>query len=243
VKGEPPANSARAESLTASIDELRNDFRRRANERFMQQRRTAETDVYTESYEQALQLMEKRDVFDLSKEPDAEHERYGKHDFGQHCLMARRMLENDVPFVQVQHSNYDTHHENFNFHIEQLGEFDRPFATLVGDLSDRGMLETTLVVVMTEFGRTPKINSRYGRDHWGASFSICLGGAKVHPGAVIGATNENGTAVSDREVNHGDLFHTYLAAVGLNSSGSFDFGGRDVPMADPAHGPISELIT
>ena len=240
--GSPPPNSARPDSLTAEMDAFRNSIRRQANDHFVSQRRTAETDVYTQSYEQALQLMEKRDVFDVSKESDKEHERYGKHDFGQHCLMARRLLENDVPFVQISHTNYDTHNENFNFHLEQLGEFDQPFATLISDLSERGMLETTLVVVMSEFGRTPRINVRYGRDHWGTAWSICLGGAKIQPGAVIGKTNENGTKVIDREVDHGHLFHTYLAAVGINSTSSFDLGGREAPLADPSRSAISELI-
>lgn len=242
TSGTPMPNSARVESMTAEVDELRHAFRRRANDRFFSLRRTAETDVYTQSYEQALQLMEKRDVFDLAQEDAQEHARYGKHDFGQHCLMARRLLENDVPFVQISHTNYDTHNENFNFHLEQLGEFDRPFATLIGDLHERGLLETTLVVVMSEFGRTPKINVRYGRDHWGTAWSICLGGAFVQPGAVIGKTNENGTEVIDREVDHGHLFHTYLQAVGLDSTSSFDLGGREMPLADPSRSAIGELI-
>ena len=243
MTGKPPANSERASNLTESADALRNNFRRQVNDRFSLQRRTAETDVYTQSYEQALQLMEKRDVFDVDKEPASEHEKYGKFDLGKHCLMARRLLENDIPFVQVSHSNYDTHNENFNFHLEQLGEFDQAFSTLITDLRERGMLDTTLVVVMSEFGRTPKINARFGRDHWGSAWSVCLGGAKVQPGAVIGKTNENGTKVIDREVDHGDLFHTYLSAVGLESLDSFDIGGREQPMADPAKGPISELIS
>ena len=242
VDGKPPANSSRHSSMTAEIDSLRHDFRRQANDRFFSMRRTAETDVYTQSYEQALQLMEKRDVFDIEKESAQDQERYGKHDFGRHCLMARRLLENDIPFVQVSHTNYDTHNENFNFHIEQMGEFDSPFASLISDLNDRGMLESTLVVVMSEFGRTPKINVRYGRDHWGTAWSICLGGARIQPGAVIGKTNENGTAVVDREVDPGHLFHTYLSAVGLDSSSSFNIGGRELPLADPSHAPISELI-
>lgn len=243
MNGKPPANSERSKSLTEAADQLRNDFRRQANERFSLQRRTASTDVYTQSYEQALQLMERRDVFDVTKESEADKDRYGRFDLGQHCLMARRLLENGIPFVQVQHSNYDTHNENFNFHFEQLGEFDQAFSTLVGDLHDRGMLETTLVVVMSEFGRTPKINARYGRDHWGSAWSVCVGGAKIQPGAVIGKTNENGTKVIDREVQHGDLFHTYLSAVGLDSGGAFDIGGREQPMADPSHAPITELLT
>ncbi|APZ96159.1 DUF1501 domain-containing protein [Fuerstiella marisgermanici] len=242
INGKPPANSARPSNLTEDIDIMRNKFRQRANERFQKKRRTAETDVYTETFEQARQLMEKRDVFDVEKEPASEKEKYGDSQLGRHSLMARRLLENGIPFVQIQHSNYDTHNENFNFHLEQMGEFDRAFSALMGDLSDRGMLETTLVVVMSEFGRTPRINARYGRDHWGKAWSVCLGGAGIQSGAIIGATNANGTEVSDREVDHGHLFHTYLSAVGMDSLGSFDIGGRDTPVADPSHGPISELL-
>ncbi|WP_339745655.1 DUF1501 domain-containing protein [uncultured Rubinisphaera sp.] len=240
--GKPPANSTRHESLLSEADQMRHAFQHRANERFLSMRRTAETDLYTQSYEQAMQLMDRREVFDLAREPEADHVRYGKHDFGQHCLMARRMLENDVPYVQVSHTNYDTHNENFNFHLEQLAEFDTPFSCLINDLHERGKLSSTLVVVMSEFGRTPKINVRYGRDHWGTAWSICLGGAGIQPGAVIGKTNDNGTQVIDREVNHGDLFHTYLSAVGLDSSSSFNINGRELPLADPAHSPIHELI-
>ncbi|MEW4489192.1 DUF1501 domain-containing protein [Thalassoglobus sp. JC818] len=243
VNGNPLANSARHGSLSDQIDQKRHDFRRGLNDRFLASRRTAETEVYTESFEQALGLMERRDVFDVSKESAEDQARYGSHDFGKHCLMARRLLEQDVPFVQVSHSNYDTHNENFNFHLEQMAEFDTPFSNLITDLDDRGMMESTLVVVMSEFGRTPRINARYGRDHWGKSWSICLGGAGIQPGAVIGKTNENGTEVIDREVAPGDLFHTYLSAVGIDSSGTFDIDGRELPVADPAHGPISELIT
>lgn len=243
VDGTPPANSSRDQALTPEIDDLRHAFRRRANDRFFSLRRTAETDVYTQSYEQALQLMERREVFDVAQESASDQERYGKHDFGRHCLMARRLLENDIPFVQISHTNYDTHNENFNFHIEQLGEFDSPFANLIGDLHDRGMMQSTLVVVMSEFGRTPNINVRYGRDHWGTAWSICLGGARIQPGAVIGKTNENGTQVIDREVDPGHLFHTYLRAVSLDSASSFVVGGRELPLADPSRSAISELIT
>lgn len=242
MNGKPPANSERPGNITEEVDILRNSFRERANQRFLQQRRTAATDVYTQSFEQAQQLMKRRDVFDVEKEPGSEKERYGDSQLGQHCLMARRLLENGIPFVQVSHSNYDTHNENFNFHLEQLGEFDRAFSALIGDLHDRGMMETTLVVVMSEFGRTPKINSRYGRDHWGKAWSVCVGGAKIQPGAVIGATNANGTEVTDRMVDHGDLFHTYVSAVGMDSGDSFDIGGRAMPIADPSRQPIQELI-
>lgn len=200
------------------------------------------TDAFVQSYDQAQQMMAQREAFDVTKESDADQARYGKHDFGRHCLLARRLLERGVTFVQVTHSNYDTHNENFNFHLEQLGEWDQPFATLVGDLADRGMLESTLVVVLCEFGRTPNINHLFGRDHWGNAWSVLVGGAKIIPGAVIGKTNANGTQVTDREVTAGHLFHTYLRALGVDSSGTFDIGGRPMPIADPAYSGISELI-
>ncbi len=240
--GNPPQYSARPDAISQTSDEVRQAMRRRANERFLQKHRTAMTDAYTGSFDQALELMRQREVFDVSKEPQADVDRYGSTDFGRHCLLARRLLERGITFVQVTHSNYDTHNENFNFHIEQLGEFDKPFATLVQDIAERGMLDSTLIVVLSEFGRTPNINQYYGRDHWGTAWSVCLGGARIQRGAAIGKTNDTGTAVVDREVDHGNLFHTYLQAVGLDSTANFDVGGREMPMADPASKPIKELL-
>ncbi|MDP6723074.1 MAG: DUF1501 domain-containing protein, partial [Pirellulaceae bacterium] len=241
--GKPPQNTDRPAGVSETSELQRHAFRRRVNDRFALRRRTAMTDAYMANYEQALELMKQRDVFDVSKEPQADLDRYGKHDFGRHCLLARRLLENDITFVQVTHSNYDTHNENFNFHLEQLGEFDSPFATLVADLADRGMLESTLIIVLSEFGRTPNINQNYGRDHWGTAWSICLGGAGIQSGAVIGKTNNNGTKVEDREVDHGHLFHTYMQAVGVDSTGHFDIDGRAMPIADPSYTAIDELLS
>ena len=241
--GQPPQNSARPDTVSQDADEQRQALRRAANERFLTRRRTAMTDAYTYSYEQAQQLMAQRDVFDVTKESEQDIARYGKHDFGRHCLLARRLLENNVTFVQVSHSNYDTHNENFNFHIEQLGEFDTPFSTLVADLADRGMMESTLVVVLSEFGRTPNINHLFGRDHWSKAWSVLLGGGRVKPGAVIGKTNANGTEVTEAKADHANLFHTFLQAVGVDTSKSFDIDGRPIPIADPASRGIAELLT
>jgi len=240
--GNPPANMSRPEGLTETADIARNAMRRKLDEQFLSRRRTAKTDLYTYSYEAAQQLMAQRDVFDVSKEPAADAERYGSHDFGRHCLLARRLLENGVACVQVTHSNYDTHNENFNFHLEQVGEFDHPFACFVQDLADRGMLDSTLIVMLSEFGRTPNINLYYGRDHWSRAWSVVLGGCGVHRGAAFGKTNDNGTEVVDGEVDHGKLFHTYLQALGINSSGSFNIDGREVLLADPAAHPIQEVL-
>src|SRR5688572_19924126 len=241
--GNPPQNTTRPETLPEASDVARQDFRRKINERFLNRRRTAVTEAFTYSYEQAQQLMQQREVFDVSKEPEADAERYGKYDFGRHCLLARRLLENGITFVQLSHSNYDTHNENFNFHIEQLGEFDRSFACFVADLASRGMLDSTLIVVLSEFGRTPNINLYYGRDHWSKSWSVCLAGCRIPRGAAYGATNADGTEVTDKQVDHGALFHTYLQAAGVDSTESFDIDGRMMPVADPAASPIDELLT
>lgn len=240
--GNPPQNSTRLEGISEQADAARNEFRRKTNERFLLRRRTATTDAYTQNYEQALELMKQREVFDVTREPQQDQDRYGKHDFGRHCLLARRLIEHGITFAQVTHSNYDTHNENFNFHFEQLSEFDGPFATLIADLAERGLLEHTLVVVLSEFGRTPNINQYYGRDHWGTSWSVCMAGARLQRGAVIGKTNDNGTAVTDRQVDAGHLFHTYLQAIGLDSTSHLDVGGRPIPLADPAFEPITELL-
>jgi uncharacterized protein (DUF1501 family) len=240
--GKPLQYSERPQNLAEEASLAGNEMRRKINERFLSRRRTAMTDAYTQSFEQGLELMRQREIFDITKESQKDLERYGSHDFGRHCLLARRLVENGITYVKVSHSNYDTHCENFNFHLEQIGEFDGPFSTLVTDLFDRGLLDHTLIVVLSEFGRTPNINATYGRDHWGKAWSICLGGAGIQRGAVFGKTNDNGTEVTEGEVDGGDLFHTYLAALGLKSTGQFTVAGQKTPMADPAHHPIDELL-
>ena len=104
------------------------------------------------------------------------------------------------------------------------------------------MLDSTLIVVLAEFGRTPRINHYYGRDHWSAAWSVLLSGCGVHRGGVFGKTNANGTEVIENQVDHAQLFHTYLSAVGLDPTDTFDVGGRAMPMADPAAKAIKELL-
>ena len=186
--------------------------------------------------------MARRDLFDFSTFSAQDVQRYGNHPFGRHCLMARKLVEAGVTFVKVTHRNYDTHSENFNFHIEQLGEFDRPFAMFLDDLHQRGLLEHTLVICMCEFGRTPRINAKLGRDHWGTAWSIALGGCGIEGGAVVGKTNDNGTKVVDREVNAGHLFHTYYRAVGLDPTDDFIHNGRPFHKADPHTSAIQEIL-
>src|SRR5262249_57501265 len=125
-EGRGRADLSGAAGLTTEADRQREALRQKLNERFAKARRTAQTEAYTESYDQAAKVVARGDAFDLTKEDPRLADRYGRHDFGRHLLLARRLLEQGVTFVNVQHTNYDTHHENFDFHIEQLGEFDGP---------------------------------------------------------------------------------------------------------------------
>lgn len=240
--GKPPANLIRPANLTEQADQQREALRKKLTDRFAKSRRSAATEAYSESFDQADQIFRQASLFDVTKEPAKVAERYGKHDFARHLLLARRLLEAGVTYVKVSHSNYDTHHENFDYHIEQMSEFDRPFTAFLDDLSERGMLESTLVVVMAEFGRTPKINDRYGRDHWGTAWSVALAGCGIKGGALVGKTNANGTAVADREVGGAHLFHTYLRAVGLDPAKNFYPNERPVPLADPEAAAIDEIL-
>jgi hypothetical protein len=240
--GRPPLNVARPEQISSDADEARFRLRRVNDERFSRRRRTAYTEAYQSSYDQAAQLMKQQQLFDITKESAADQAKYGSHDFGRHCLLARRLLEQGVTCIQVTHNNYDSHMENFNFHLEQLGEFDRPFATLVADLSERGMLESTLVLLITEFGRTPEIRPDNGRDHWPPNWSVVLGGCGVQVGGVLGATNDNGTEIKDRPVHVAELFHTYMKAVGVDPASTHDVGGNQVPVGTPERAAVAELL-
>jgi hypothetical protein len=240
--GRAPLNLERPGSFDEPSDDKRYRLRQLADARFSQRRRTAQTEAYQSSYDQAAKLIRQKSLFDVEQEPARDRDRYGSHDFGRHCLLARRLLETGVTCVKVTHNNYDSHMENFNFHLEQLGEFDEPFATLMQDLHERGMLEHTLVMLITEFGRTPEIQPDNGRDHWPPNWSVVLGGCGVQVGGVLGATNANGTEIADRPVHVGDMFHTYMRAVELDPKATHSVGGNEVPIGAPERTAVSELL-
>jgi hypothetical protein len=133
---------------------------------------------------------EAKKAFDIHAEPDKLRNEYGRNPLGQGCLMARRLTEAGVRCVTVDHSNWDTHNDNFaTLQRDLLPAFDAAVATLFRDLADRGLLEKTLVLVTGEFGRTPRINKDAGRDHWGPAFTVLLGGGGIHGGRVIGKSD------------------------------------------------------
>jgi len=155
-------------------------------------------------------------AFDLSQEKDSVRDRYGRSPFGQGCLLARRLIENGVTFVESEMGNWDTHQDNFERTKTLSQTTDKGFAALVADLKDRGMLNRTLVVWMGEFGRTPRINGQNGRDHYPRVFSVALAGGGIKGGQVIGASSADGTDVKSRPVTVPDLFCSFCQSLKIN---------------------------
>jgi hypothetical protein len=157
-------------------------------------------------------------AFDITKESEKLRDDYGRNEFGQSCLMARRLVESGVRFVTVNYGGWDHHKKIFENLDKKLPEFDRGFATLIRDMHERGTLDETLVVAMGEFGRTPKLNKDAGRDHWGRAGSLIFAGAGVKPGQIIGATDKNGAFVTERPVRPADVCWTIYEALGIDPS-------------------------
>lgn len=170
-------------------------------------------------YQQASRLVTspKLTAFDISKESSAIRAAYGNSPFGQGCLLARRLVEVGVTYVEVQLGNWDTHDNNHDRVRDLSGRCDPAFAALVADLKQRGMLADTLVVWMGEFGRTPRVNPRSGRDHYPRAFTVALAGGGTVGGKVIGKTNDNGTDVAARPVTVNDLFFSFCKCLGMNA--------------------------
>ncbi len=155
-------------------------------------------------------------AFDLNQEKPEVRDRYGRTPFGQGCLLARRLVEQGVTFVEVDLNGWDTHDDNFN-RVKKLSETTDPaWATLISDLKERGMLDRTLVIWMGEFGRTPKINPRTGRDHYPRAFNVALAGGGIKGGQVIGSTSPDGADVKDRPVTVPDLFCSFYKSLKIN---------------------------
>lgn len=165
-----------------------------------------------------LVLSPKMDRFDLSLEPEKVRQSYGTSPFANGCIMARRLVEAGVTFIEVTLGNWDTHDNNFERSRDLCRQTDQPFAALVADLRQRGMLDKTLVLWMGEFGRTPRINPRGGRDHYPRAFSVAMAGGGVKGGQVIGATTDDGEQVRDRPVSVNDLLRTICHSLHIDAN-------------------------
>src|SRR5262249_26009198 len=155
-------------------------------------------------------------AFDIAAEPEKVRESYGRNQFGQSCLLARRLIEAGVQFVTVTDGGWDTHVDNFkSLKTRLLPRLDAGFAALLEDLKIRGLLDTTLVVWFGDFGRTPKVNPSAGRDHWATAGVACMAGGGVKSGQVVGSTNQFAEYVTDSPVSPADLAATIYTALGV----------------------------
>ncbi|MGV3724074.1 MAG: DUF1501 domain-containing protein, partial [Actinomycetota bacterium] len=224
--------------LPSSVSEGRFDRRRSLLDQVDRFRRNADAEpsmeTQTASYRKAMSLLtstEVRSAFDLSREPASRRSRYGANKFGQSCLLARRLVEAGSRFVEIKwfgdvdssaYDSWDVHGADLpglsRLEHQLCPRLDLAFAALVADLHDRGMLDSTLVVALGEFGRTPKINAMGGRDHWPATQSVFLAGAGIPPGTVIGSTDADGAYPASRPVPLTDFFFTFFRLLGLNAN-------------------------
>jgi Protein of unknown function (DUF1501) len=197
-------------------------------------------------YERAYRLMTSaaaKQAFDIAREPEAMRLDYGMTSLGQCCLLARRLVEAGCRFVSIENGHWDTHRKN-SWSLKELlvPSFDRALPALLNDLSQRGLLDSTLVVVTTEFGRTPRINQLAGRDHWPNAFSIVMAGAGIKPGHVVGATDKQGGYVSERPITPEDMGATILHVLGINPETILQTPlGRPVPLVEGGK-PVYEAL-
>lgn len=206
--------------------------------------------------EQAYELIlgDSRKIFDLSQENDALRDRYGRNTFGQSCLMARRLVEQGVPYVTINYKGWDTHKQHFEIMRRRLPEMDAGFATLLQDLSDRGLLDSTIVWWGGEFGRTPKIlwESPWngGRNHFGNCFCSVLAGGGFAGGKVVGKSDSTGSEVAERPVHPNDLLGSICERMGIDPEGPLPNPlGKDlkvmpdeVPGFEKDHGRLREIM-
>lgn len=241
-------NSVRANSVSED------DFKRRLaiadalNKTFHEKYQTPKVKAYDSLYEEAVKLMESEDLvaFDIHKEPANVQEAYGKDRFGQGCLLARRLVESGVRFVEVSLGGWDTHYDNFAAVESRAKILDQGFSTLVADLAERGLLESTLVVIGTEFGRTPNIVAEHnnGRDHHPACFSTVMAGGGIKGGIKYGESDKNGARVANNPVTIQDFNATIAYALGIDhaqvvsspSGRPFRMGGAEAELGKPVTG-------
>ncbi|MES2440303.1 MAG: DUF1501 domain-containing protein [Verrucomicrobiota bacterium] len=212
-------DSTRAGSVTPEDFERRLSLADKMNRQFHGRYPNADVKAYEELYREAIALMNSKDLkaFDLRQESEATRKLYGEGSFAQGCLLARRLVQNGVKFVEVQLGGWDTHYDNFTGVEGRCKQFDQAYAALISDLEKNGLLESTLVVVATEFGRTPEIKTEHsdGRDHHPGAFSCVLAGGGIKGGTVHGATDPSGAKVKEGQVTVQDFNATIAYALGL----------------------------
>ena len=203
---------------------------------FINQKRGSIASDHRDVLRQAFNLLtsEQMEAFKVVSEPDAVKDRYGDNNFGKSCLMARRLVEVGVPFIEVNLGGWDNHQNIFpTLRDNKLPMLDKGMSALVEDLEQRGLLEDTAIIWMGEFSRTPRINQNAGRDHWARSWSVVVGGAGMNGGIAIGETNSDGTRVETEPHSSQDVMASVCKALGISLGTTFTSkSGRPMKIAN-----------
>jgi uncharacterized protein (DUF1501 family) len=202
--------------------------------RFVEEKRGTAAEEHAKVLAKTQEMLTSQQMaaFRVRTEPDAVQERYGNTNVGRGCLMARRLVEVGVPFVEVDFGGWDLHQNCFTTLDTKLPELDRAFSALVEDLAQRGLLASTVVLCMGEFGRTPRINGNSGRDHFARAWSVVLGGAAIQGGRAIGRTNADGTTIETEAYSSEDLMATVCQALDISLQTTFTTpSGRPIKIA------------
>jgi hypothetical protein len=243
---DPPADVDRAHAS------VRIDLLEEMEKEFVARHPGVSADSHRTAYGRAVRLMKTGagKAFNLEEEKASVRDAYGRTLFGQGCLLARRLVERGVPFVEVTHAGvnggafgWDTHANNFDALKPLLGVLDSAWAALMADLKERGLLDSTLIVWMGEFGRTPRINPQKGRDHWPNSWSTVLAGGGIKGGQAYGKTSPDGMQIAENPVGVADFMATVCTALGINPEKQNNSNvGRPIRIADKAGKPIREVV-
>lgn len=211
--------------------------------RFIGDLKNPTVDSHETAYARVHGLMASDYLFDIEREPQSMRDHYGPTQFGEQCLIARRLVEAGVPFVKVARAWWDSHGQNFETHRELCADLDHCMSALLDDLKQRGLLEKTLVITLGEFGRTPHINGSLGRDHFASAWSCTLSGCGIRGGTLYGQTDQDGQTVESGEMSAGDLFATIFSAVGIPYDKEYMVGSRPIPIADFGSVPCEEVLS
>jgi uncharacterized protein (DUF1501 family) len=203
--------------------------------RFIEENRGSAAEEHAKVLAKTKDLLtsEQMSAFKVRSEPREMIEKYGDNNFGRGCLMARRLVEVGVPFVEVNSGGWDLHQNCFTSLESKLPELDKAFSALIEDLDGRGLLASTVVLCMGEFGRTPRVNGEAGRDHFARAWSVVLGGAAIEGGRAIGKTNDDGTSVESDPYSSEDLMATVCQALGISLQTTYQTkSGRPMKIAN-----------
>lgn len=237
-------NVLRPEDLSEVDHADREALRSFLSKKFANDHQEASVKSYNAIFERVKGLMKAAPLFDLNALPEADRQRYGPGTFGLHTLLARHLIENGSTFVMVANGMpWDCHVFNHETHQMLVPELDRVVFELLHDLSERSMLDDTLVLIMGEFGRTPHLNEARGRDHYPNAWSMAMAGCGIKPGVIYGATDENGVDVAENPVDQRRLFATIYKALGLDPYQTYDLPGFPTfHRVEQNAAPIAELL-